>query len=119
MRTITEVPRVEARLITSNVIREQEERRKREESRRKWGGETREKGDGLRVQLLCHSDYGRAVASFDVNDCDEVGEGKMHVDRRHSLTSHALRRRQSIPIHMRFWTSRYKVTYLVQNHSVL
>jgi len=28
-------------------------------------------------------------------------EGKKHVDRRHSLTSRVLRRRQSIPIHMR------------------
>jgi len=51
--------------------------------------------------------------------CDEVGEGKKHVNGRHSLTSRALRRRQSIPIHMRFWTSRYKATYLVQNHSAL
>ena len=112
---------MEARLIISNVIREQEERRKREESRRKWGGETRKKEKCLRVSLLCHADYGKAVASFDVNDRDEVGEGegKKHVDRRYSLTSRALRRGRSIRIGMRFSESRYKATYPVQNHSAL
>jgi len=61
------------------------------------------------------------MAGFDVDDCDEVEEGRTHVtvNRRHGLTSSALPRGRSIPIRMWFWKSHYKATYLLQYHSVL
>ena len=43
---------------------------------RNGAGSQEEKEKRPRVELFCYSDYGRVgAAGFDVDDCDEVGEG--------------------------------------------
>lgn len=72
-----------------------------------------EKEKSPRVELFCHSDYGRVGATgFDVDDCDEVGEGGILLTD--ALTSGALRHGRSIPIRTCLWRSPDKVTYLLQ-----
>jgi len=49
------------------------------------------------IGLFCHSDYGGAVAGFDVNDCDEVGQGGVLTDAM-VLSSREHRHGRSMPI---------------------
>ena len=45
----------------------------------------------IRVELFCPTRVRKEMADFDVDDCDEVGEGRVHVGRPHGLTSRELR----------------------------
>ena len=62
-----------------------------------------------RIGLSRYSEYG-ALAGFNVDDCDEVAEGRRNADRQHGIT----RAYRSILIYMWFWKSRYRATSKLQ-----
>ena len=107
---------MEARLVIRNVVREKANRGE-VEGNGEVGQERKEKWP--HVELFCHSDCGRAIAGFDVDDIVEVGE-RRYVDRRHDLTRRELKPGQSVPTCTEHWKVLNKATYyLLQTHNVL